>query len=300
MTQPEKYNLQWDDYQSNMTECFNQFRAGNLFFDVTLVCDDKIPINAHKLLLSACSPFFQSVLNQNSHSHPWIYLKGTKSKDLKLIVDFMYTGEIEIEADDVQNFFAIAKELQIKGLSQDVSQLDSLHTLLGTDPIKSIRNKVTVKNEDPLSTEQVLHLSETANIEYEENIAEHAENAYPNEEFPVHKAQEEYNIKTALIDMIHKTDGMWVCRVCQKQFKNKCMALKHTEKHIEGVSISCEICKKSFRSSNSYQVHMSDYHTEGEEGVSYTCNICWKICKSKPALRMHNNRFHKQAPVLKN
>ena len=77
------------------------------------------------------------------------------------------------------------------------------------------------------------------------------------------------------------------------------MAMKHSEMHIEGVSISCEICKKSFRSSNSYQVHMSDYHNDGQEGMSYTCNICWKICKSKPALRMHNNRNHKQVTIWK-
>ena len=63
------------------------------FADVTLVCEEDTHIEAHKILLSACSPFFRTVLKKNKHAHPMIYMRGVKTKDLSAIVDFIYLGE---------------------------------------------------------------------------------------------------------------------------------------------------------------------------------------------------------------
>ena len=42
--------------------------------DVTLVLEDKHPLAAHKVILSATSPFFRQVLNEDAHNHPLIYV----------------------------------------------------------------------------------------------------------------------------------------------------------------------------------------------------------------------------------
>ena len=52
------------------------------FSDVTLVCEDDKQIYAHRIILSACSPFFSTVLRQNGHPHPMIYMRGLKAKDM--------------------------------------------------------------------------------------------------------------------------------------------------------------------------------------------------------------------------
>lgn len=302
MSQSEKYSLQWDNFQNNMTESFKAFKASNMMFDVTLSCDDKATISAHKIILSACSPLFQSILNQNNHSHPWIYLKGIKSTQLNQIIDFVYSGVIDIASEEVQEFLEIAKELQIKGLTNNESHSKS--NILASNKVQSeveIQKKRIehIKSEDPLLTEPSSNcsaLKEVANIDYEDN---YEDTDYRSEDVSVYTDQEECSpdVQSHSSQMVVKVDDMWQCCVCQKTLKNKSLLMKHTETHIEGVSIQCEVCRKLFRSNNSYQVHMSDYHTEGQEGMSYTCNICWKICKSKPALRMHNNRNHKQASI---
>ena len=46
------------------------------FSDVTLVLEDKHPLLAHKVILSATSPFFRHVLNEDAHNHPLIYVGG--------------------------------------------------------------------------------------------------------------------------------------------------------------------------------------------------------------------------------
>ena len=67
---------------------FRELREDKDFFDVTLACDDE-QLQAHKVILSACSPFFRTVLRRNRHEHPLLYLKGKKpSKKHSLKVSF--------------------------------------------------------------------------------------------------------------------------------------------------------------------------------------------------------------------
>ena len=73
----EKLSVQWADFQNNISTCFGELRRGNDFADVTLACDDE-QLQAHKVILSACSPFFRTVLRRNRHEHPLLYLKGKK------------------------------------------------------------------------------------------------------------------------------------------------------------------------------------------------------------------------------
>ena len=99
---------------------FRELREDKDFFDVTLACD-KEQLQAHKVILSACSPFFRTVLRKNPHSHPLLYLKGIKHSDLLSVLNFMYHGEVNIAQADLNSFLSAAEELQVKGLTQDQS-----------------------------------------------------------------------------------------------------------------------------------------------------------------------------------
>ena len=57
----EKFSLKWNDFESNLSKAFEEIRNEKDFFDVTLVCEDT-QIEAHKLILGACSTFFKNVL----------------------------------------------------------------------------------------------------------------------------------------------------------------------------------------------------------------------------------------------
>ena len=62
------------------------FRDEKEFFDVTIACEDE-QLQAHKVILSACSPFFRTVLRRNRHEHPILHLKGknpSKMQSLKV------------------------------------------------------------------------------------------------------------------------------------------------------------------------------------------------------------------------
>jgi len=116
----EKFCLRWNDFESNISSAFRELREDKDFFDVTLACDDE-QLQAHKVILSACSPFFRTVLRRNRHEHPLLYLKGVKYADLVSVLNFMYHGEVNVAQEELNSFLAIAEELKVKGLTQNNS-----------------------------------------------------------------------------------------------------------------------------------------------------------------------------------
>ena len=113
----EKFCLRWNDFEANISTAFQELRDDKDFFDVTVACEEE-QIQAHKVILSACSPFFRSVLKRNPHQHPLLYLKGVSYRDLMSIVTFMYHGEVNIAQEELNSFLAAAEELRVKGLTQ--------------------------------------------------------------------------------------------------------------------------------------------------------------------------------------
>jgi len=119
----DNFCLRWNDFAENVSGAFKELRTESDFFDVTLACTDSgsKTLQAHKVILSACSNFFKSTFRQqtnaNKHPNPYIYLRGVTYTDLTSILDFIYNGEVNVAQEDLNSFLAVAEELQIKGLT---------------------------------------------------------------------------------------------------------------------------------------------------------------------------------------
>ena len=121
----EKFCLRWNDFESNISIAFREIREEKDLFDCTLSCGSR-QIQAHKIILSACSPFFKSILKMNPHQHPLLYLKGVDFPSLQSVLNFMYHGEVNIAQEELNSFLAVAEDLQVKGLTQN--KPDSSHS----------------------------------------------------------------------------------------------------------------------------------------------------------------------------
>jgi len=113
----ENFYLCWGGFQRNLKSTFSDLATEQYFTDVTLVCEGEKQIAAHKIVLSASSPFFKQILIKNPHQHPLIYLKGVRYRDLFSIIRFIYFGEVKIRESDLQNFLKLSEELEVKGVS---------------------------------------------------------------------------------------------------------------------------------------------------------------------------------------
>jgi len=118
----EKFCLRWNDFERNISSAFRELRDDKDFFDVTIACDDE-QIQAHKVILSACSPFFRNVLRRNPHQHPLLYLKNVRYTDLQSVLNFMYHGEVNVAQEDLNSFLSVAEDLKVKGLTQNNSDI---------------------------------------------------------------------------------------------------------------------------------------------------------------------------------
>ena len=113
----EKFCLKWNDFESNISKTFSKLRGESELFDVTLVGQDQKKVSAHRLVLSACSNFLKNILyDNNSHSHPLLYLDGVDSEDINQMLDYMYKGEVKIKQDYLERFLQISNKFQLEGL----------------------------------------------------------------------------------------------------------------------------------------------------------------------------------------
>ena len=112
----ERLYIKWEDFQANVSKSFSSLRKEQDFHDVTLISDDNEVVSAHKVVLSASSEFFKSVLKRADHAKPMIYLNGIRSKELGQILDYIYEGEVRLFQEDLHDFLSITERLKINGL----------------------------------------------------------------------------------------------------------------------------------------------------------------------------------------
>jgi len=118
MGSDEQYCLRWNDFETNIKNALYELKEEKDFADVTLVCKDG-KVEAHKVILSARSTFFQKILKENPHSKPLIYLRGVKYSELNSVLRFVYCGEASIATANLDSFLALAEELEVKGLRDE-------------------------------------------------------------------------------------------------------------------------------------------------------------------------------------
>lgn len=113
----QQYCLRWNNHQPNFISVFSNLLNSESLVDVTLSADGR-HLQAHKLVLSACSSYFQSLFTMNPCQHPIVILKDVKFTDLKVIIDFMYYGEVNVSQDELPHILKTAEALKIKGLAE--------------------------------------------------------------------------------------------------------------------------------------------------------------------------------------
>ncbi|KAJ8686856.1 hypothetical protein QAD02_022650, partial [Eretmocerus hayati] len=130
----QHYCLRWNNYQSNMTSVFHQLLQTEAFVDVTLACNEA-SLKAHKVVLSACSSYFQKLLLSNPCKHPTIIMpQDVCFSDLKFIIEFVYRGEIDVSQAELQSLLKTADQLKIKGLCEVPESREGPSVSLSTSP----------------------------------------------------------------------------------------------------------------------------------------------------------------------
>ncbi|XP_076682702.1 uncharacterized protein LOC143376352 isoform X12 [Andrena cerasifolii] len=117
MEDDQQFCLRWNNHQSTLIQNFDTLLESGTLVDCTLAAEGQY-LKAHKVVLSACSPYFEGLLSEHYDKHPVFILKDVKFKELKAMMDYMYRGEVNISQDQLAALLKAAESLQIKGLSE--------------------------------------------------------------------------------------------------------------------------------------------------------------------------------------
>ncbi|KAF4525752.1 hypothetical protein B566_EDAN002012, partial [Ephemera danica] len=123
------YSLRWNNHQHHILHAFESLLQDEALVDVTLVCEDG-RVRAHKVVLSACSPYFQRIFSETPCKHPVIVLKDLRGWEVQSIVDFMYKGEISVSQAQLSSLIRAAESLQVRGLAH--MEKEQMHTSSST------------------------------------------------------------------------------------------------------------------------------------------------------------------------
>ena len=187
----------------------------NNSFDVTLVSDEQIAFQAHKVVLSACSPVLKTLLLNNPHAHPSIYLRGVKQQELNSILQFMYLGEANIDQDSINKFMENARDLEVKYLVHDAQSVSE--------------NKMNSQEDQIIRTPEITQEEEVIDV----TVIKDEEEALKNYE---HSIQ----------DFDEKVVKTYSCDKCDYQANYKELIKRHQLNKHDGVSFSCDECNVKY------------------------------------------------------
>jgi len=303
MAAAEKFCLRWNDFESNISVAFRELREEKDFFDVTLACEDS-QISAHKVILSACSPFFRSVLRKNPHQHPLLYLKGVKLTELHAVLNFMYQGEVNVAQEELNSFLAVAEELRVKGLTQNTQETPKQRSSPPRDPVPPPKRPRPAPPPPTRTQPQVFRSQEQRDDEVQEVQEVQTVKAEPREQQVYQENQEsavaiedtyqedygDYGQYEGQYEDIDPNTGLPLAdgNKASSDLDREVGALMRRGENGGWLCVSC-----GFTSTIRARLweHVESAHTQSS---GYSCPTCEKFCSSFNAYKIHKSRYHKQ------
>ncbi len=338
-------------------------RRRDEFFDVSLVVSDRVEdeeedvedaflhrVQAHKVILASASPFFRRVLRTLTTPSATLFLRGVSSKCLKHILEFVYryrhntnntgcikitflfySGEVNVEQNDLEEFLAVAQDLKIKGLTQpkescgNGSGNNSSRASPSSRPMSSSSNK-----RPPMLGEPSKKRPRPATDEDEEDVqvvapeivkTESRRIPLPQEEleiedeefasYPPHQ-EEEFQSPTPKGKTLFIFSSLFGCLNSRESAGSlpiplplslpspsdcsmeSLLAAGYLRRTDDGGFV-CLLCQSVLRYASSVKRHFIERHQESN-GVAFECPMCKNRYRVRRFLRNHIMRHH---PELK-
>jgi len=323
----EKFCLRWNDFENNINSAFKELRDDKDFFDVTLACDDE-QIQAHKVILSACSPFFKTILRRNPHQHPLLYLKDVRYTDLQSVLNFMYHGEVNVAQEELNSFLSVAENLKVKGLTQNQSGSKPVRQdTHSTNPVKDIPTKnnprpVQAKPAHSVTSSKLLNTpaieedeiqevipikSEPKDLPVPQPVAPAHQTLYSNtlatedehtlaytedsyDDYGEYPEEEHEQYQGASSGMATGNEG-----IAGQTFQDPSELLQFVSKDLSNTLTRryvCTICNSFFHQGKSnVRNHVECKHFPNS--FLYNCELCGNCLPSKAALQKHKHKIHR-------
>ena len=288
----EVFTLSWDDFNNKCPKAFKELWLDTDLSDVTLATEDGAQLNAHKVILAACSPLFKRLFQKNPNGHPLLYLMGVQLSQLQQLLSYIYLGQCDLTQDQLPAFMATGKQLEVEGLLGDMEersadqfggnlkshvQEEKFPALIRDDiPLKEEELEENIdhgkKHQETREDEidEVVSLNDNANATFQDNIG---------------MLNNDKSIIGTQLDNLQKEIQ---CPFCEYRPVNSSNIKHHVANVHQGLKYDCTNCDYQSGDKSNLRRHIEKSHL----GVTYTCAFCKHVCSSKQLLKSHVDVKH--------
>ncbi|KAG5896897.1 hypothetical protein JTB14_033535 [Gonioctena quinquepunctata] len=285
----KQFAVNWNNHMNHVKNAFDNLLKNSEFTDVTLYAEGG-KIGAHKMLLSACSNYFNKLFRDFPHEHPLVVLKGVRYSVLEDILKFIYNGEVSVDSDSFDSFLQTAEFLQVSGLtdsgkkeskeehSNSMGDLEGFDEALNAKKVKpnNIDEEFTCKEEEPSECYTNGQQEVIASI-FADEISDQESSQFPSDFLleaatPNNFEIDESNIKVeeesteeqhyvssdSNISSTLKSDDNLTCPICYKVFSHPYSLHHHKPVHLGRTK--CPICNIVLSRKYNLKMHMKSRH----------------------------------------
>ena len=299
----EKRTVNWDTFSDHLQLMSMDLYKVGKYSDVTLVSDDHIQFKAHKIVLSACSPVFEKIIDSNPSQHPLmclrgvqshevesmlsspvfkkisdnnptqhslIYLRGIQSYEIQSILEFMYLGEGRFYGGRLAEFIRVVKDLEVieirDGLEREIVETAEKNML--HDKAEGIFQEKKTAPDLSQPKLQVLRDIETTLC-------------------PV--CEEGFTLKKDMLAHYKSNhEYKYNCNHCDYQATHHSSLQKHIRSKHERMKYPCNQCDYKAYNQDFLQRHIESHHL----GIRYPCNRCGYQARKQSSLKQHIKSVH--------
>ena len=225
----EKHSKTWPSYLDRLRSMMKELMMNEDFSDVTLVTEDKKTIKANITILSTCSPVFKDILKNEKNSNQIMYLRGVQYSEMESIIHFIYLGEVTFYEERIDEFFAVAKSLEIKELcnaeNKNINELvDELYSSESETSTEKLEEQTMISD---IMTKEAPQMIWKMNGKYE-----------------CGQCQKQFKSPLGLnLHIQSKHEGVsYACDMCDFQFTTQSGLIKHVQSKHNGVKYECDQC----------------------------------------------------------
>ena len=267
--------LKWKYFNSRVSNTIKEQSQ----YDVTLVSDDHKPFLAHKYVLGAVSQVLKTILLNNPHPHPLIYLKGVNHQELNSILQFIYFGKVCVDHINMRKFADAAEDLQIKKLSEIIRIGKPNEPKDNNNDNKDIHQLKEEKSKNEYARSSLLDISGSDELGSGKEL------------FKCEECKASYKSKMGLYyHTSSKHEGIsYSCKYCDYHATTQGHLKRHQGSIHEGVRYSCDQCDYQATQQSNLFTHKKSVH----EGIRYSCNQCHFHATKKRKIEIHKKSVHR-------
>ncbi|KPJ17976.1 Protein tramtrack, alpha isoform [Papilio machaon] len=278
----QQFSLRWHNHQSSIIGSLGRVLNSGAFSDVTLSANGT-SVKAHRLILASCSQYFDKLFKDiETENNTLVVVLGCEAIELRLLLTFMYTGEVTASKQNLPSLLRLAQTLKVSGLTDanTNSTFTSKDSELVTEQSSTYANLETVKDIQDCSTTNNSTSNSPNHYENSQNDGKLAE--YIGEYSRTEK--DRLSKLDQIVQNLYSTHKITnpITAMTPPLIPNLTESLEPFERKWRSNTSVCGVCNK--RLSNQYNLRV---HMETHAGRRHACRACSHVSRSRDALRKH-------------